>query len=121
MELFHAKHKTEFCMKMKTLVAALALSVVGLAMAQTSTPNLDKREAHQQQRINQGVASGQLNAREANRLQQRESKLAADEIAIAGPSTSRSTTVKQPHPQRASKATGSTIRYASCCNWYRRW
>jgi Skp family chaperone for outer membrane proteins len=81
MELFHAKHKTEFCMKMKALVAALALSVVGLAMAQPATPNLDKREAHQQQRINQGVASGQLNAKEANRLQQRESKLAADEAA----------------------------------------
>lgn len=68
-------------MKMKALVAALALSVVGLAMAQPTTPNLDKREARQQQRINQGVASGQLNAREANRLQQRESKLAADEAA----------------------------------------
>jgi hypothetical protein len=36
-------------------------------MAQTATPNLDKREVNQQQRIDQGVASGQLNARETNR------------------------------------------------------
>ena len=68
-------------MKIKALVAALALSMVGLAMAQPATPNLDKREAHQQQRIDQGVATGQLNARETNRLQKRESKLAADEAA----------------------------------------
>lgn len=54
-------------MKMKALVAALALSLIGLAMAQPATPNLDKREANQQQRINQGVASGQLNTKEANR------------------------------------------------------
>ena len=74
-------------MNMKTLIAVLALSVGGLAMAQTAapvapaTPKLDKREANQQARIDQGVASGQLNAKETNRLDKREAKLNADEAA----------------------------------------
>lgn len=74
-------------MKTKALVTALALTMAGLAMAQTATPNLDKREANQQQRIDQGVASGQLNAKETNRLQQREAKLAADEAAAKADGT----------------------------------
>lgn len=68
-------------MKMTTLVTALALTMTGLAMAQPSTPNLDKREAKQQARIDQGVASGQLTAKEANRLDKRETKLATHEAA----------------------------------------
>ena len=74
---------------MKTLVAALAMTMAGLVMAQTATapkdplatPRLDKREARQQKRIDQGVASGQLTAKETNRLDKREAKLAADESA----------------------------------------
>lgn len=72
-------------MNMKTLMAVLALSVGGLAMAQTptapATPKLDQREANQQARIDQGVASGQLTAKETNRLDKREAKLNADEAA----------------------------------------
>jgi len=68
-------------MKLKTLVGAFAMTLAGLAVAQPATPNLDKREANQQQRIDQGVASGQLNAKETNRLDKREAKLAADEAA----------------------------------------
>lgn len=78
-------------MNLKTLFAVLTLSVGGLAMAQTpapttpkdpaATPKLDQREAKQQKRIDQGVASGQLNAKETNRLDKREAKLAADEAA----------------------------------------
>jgi Skp family chaperone for outer membrane proteins len=74
-------------MKMKTLVTALALTMAGLAMAQPATPNLDKREANQQQRIDQGVASGQLNAKETNRLQKREAKLVANETAAKADGT----------------------------------
>ncbi len=68
-------------MQIKTLVGAVAMTLAGLAVAQTATPNLDKRQANQQARIDQGVASGQLNANEANRLEKRETKLAADEAA----------------------------------------
>jgi Skp family chaperone for outer membrane proteins len=87
MELFHASNKLEIFMKTKALVTVLALTMAGLSMAQTATPNLDKREANQQQRIDQGVASGQLNARETNRLQKREAKLAADEAAAKADGT----------------------------------
>ncbi len=74
-------------MKIKALIVSLSLAIGGAAFAQTApadpaaTPGLDKRQARQQARIDQGVASGQLNAREANRLQKREAKLAADEQA----------------------------------------
>lgn len=68
-------------MQIKTFIGAVAMALAGLAMAQPATPNLDKREANQQQRIDQGVASGQLNAKEASRLESREAKLAADEAA----------------------------------------
>lgn len=73
-------------MTMKALIGTLALTLGAMAMAQTpagaaSTPRLDKREAQQQKRIDQGVASGQLTAKETNLLDKREAKLAADEAA----------------------------------------
>ncbi len=43
--------------------------------ALAGTPNLDRREAHQQQRIAHGIESGQLNAREAARLERGEARL----------------------------------------------
>jgi len=68
-------------MKVKALIVSLTLAIGGAAFAQTATPNLDKREAKQQARIDQGVASGQLTPREAARLEKREGKLAANEQA----------------------------------------
>jgi hypothetical protein len=58
----------------KTLIAGVTLAVVGAtAFAQAShaaaTPRVDKREANQDKRIQNGVASGQLNAKEAYRLE----------------------------------------------------
>ena len=47
----------------------------------STTPNLDNRVVNQQKRIDQGVASGQLTAKETNRLDKREAKLAADVTA----------------------------------------
>jgi opacity protein-like surface antigen len=49
-------------------VSILILCVSGVVYAQTETPRIDQRQANQEQRIDQGVASGQLNEREANRL-----------------------------------------------------
>ena len=76
-------------MKIQTLTVALVLAASGAAFAQTAvpadptaTPRIDQRVENQQQRINQGVASGQLNAKEANRLNRREAKL-ADNVAAA--------------------------------------
>ena len=49
-------------------VTAMALLVTGMAYAKAETRVIDQRQANQEQRIDQGVASGQLNKREANRL-----------------------------------------------------
>ena len=67
-------------MSLKFLVAAVATALALPAMAQTNTPRVDQRQANQEKRIEQGVQSGQLNAREAARLgkgQQRVDKMEA--------------------------------------------
>lgn len=75
-------------MKIHTLIAAVVLTLGGSAFAQApaaapqgplATPRIDQRQVNQQKRIDQGVASGQLNARETNRLDKREAKIAANE------------------------------------------
>ena len=85
-------------MKIQTLMTALVLAASGAAFAQTgstaapaqpvvqtakdpaATPGLDKRQANQQKRIEQGVDSGQLTKKEAVRLEKREGKLEADKL-----------------------------------------
>lgn len=59
-----------------TLVALTLAAASMLATAQAvapagaaSTPGIDKRQANQEKRIDQGVASGQLTKREARRLE----------------------------------------------------
>ncbi|WP_265944736.1 hypothetical protein [Dechloromonas sp. A34] len=56
-------------MKNFKMLAAVALSLPVLAFAQANTPRVDQRQANQEQRIDQGVASGSLTQREANRLE----------------------------------------------------
>lgn len=58
-------------MKLKTIVATLCVSALTLpALAQTSsTPRIDQRQASQEQRIDQGVASGALTEKEAARME----------------------------------------------------
>ena len=68
---------------MKTIhaiAATLALAFGAGAFAQTATPKLDQRQANQEKRIEQGVASGQLTPRETTRLEKREGKLQADKL-----------------------------------------
>jgi uncharacterized membrane protein YebE (DUF533 family) len=58
-------------MTMKTTllsVYGLILGLSGAGYAQAETPVIDQRQASQEKRIDQGIASGQLNKREANRL-----------------------------------------------------
>ena len=63
-------------MKLNVLVASLVLVMGGAAFAQTpATPRIDKREANQEKRIEQGVVSGQLTPREEKRLEAREAHL----------------------------------------------
>jgi hypothetical protein len=77
--------------KTRSLLAAITLSLALPAVAQTATPKLDQREARQQRRIDQGVSSGQLNSKEAARLEKRadrldtaEAKAKADGVVTKG-------------------------------------
>jgi len=63
------------------LILASSLAVAQTPAVPSATPHIDQREANQQQRIANGVQSGELNARETAKLQSRESKIAATEAA----------------------------------------
>jgi opacity protein-like surface antigen len=54
--------------KMLLAVSAMMLMTSGIVFAQAETPVIDQRQTNQEERIDQGIASGQLNEREANRL-----------------------------------------------------
>ena len=73
-------------MKIQNLIAAVLLITAGASFAQApapasapATPRVDQRQAHQQQRIDQGVASGQLAPREAAGLQREQRHIAVQE------------------------------------------
>ncbi|RCS58708.1 hypothetical protein DU000_06540 [Parvibium lacunae] len=53
----------------------LSIVCTGAVLAQTATPGIDKREANQERRIQQGEQSGALTNREAARLERREARL----------------------------------------------
>lgn len=61
-----------------TLAIALGTAISASAMAQTSATEVG-RNVNQQQRIEQGLKSGELNSREAARLEGQESKVNRDE------------------------------------------
>lgn len=79
---------------MKTMLISmcgLILGFSGMAFAQAETPVIDQRQANQEKRIDQGIASGQLNEREANRLNKQqehinkiEDKAKADGVVTKG-------------------------------------
>lgn len=61
----------------RMLLAATGITVltVGPVFAQTDTPVIDQRQANQERRIDQGIASGQLNEREAARLDRQQNRV----------------------------------------------
>lgn len=64
-------------MKGMKLVAAAVFAALALpAFAQTtSTPRIDQRQKNQQQRIDQGVKSGQLTPKETARLNKEQARI----------------------------------------------
>ena len=54
--------------KMLLAVSGITLLMTGMPYAQAETQVIDQRQANQEQRIDKGIASGQLNEREATRL-----------------------------------------------------
>ncbi len=69
--------------KFTTLATGMTLAIASMgAFAQgvvPATPRVDQREANQQARIEAGVASGQLNRREARRLEREQAQIRAAE------------------------------------------
>jgi uncharacterized membrane protein YebE (DUF533 family) len=69
MGLSHCKHEEQQMKRTSTLLVAVLAAFALPVLAQTNTPNIDQRQANQQQRIDQGVKSGQLTGKEAARLE----------------------------------------------------
>lgn len=71
-------------MQIKTIMIAAALATASTAHAQTqdpaATPSVDRRQEVQQKRIDKGVQSVQLNAKEAGRLEPHQTHIANMEI-----------------------------------------
>lgn len=68
--------------KLLTVVATLTIGAVALpAFAQANTPRIDQRQANQERRIDQGIASGELTKREAARLDRGQDRVDALENA----------------------------------------
>lgn len=63
------------------VIGALLLATAPVFAAQTATPRITHRQVNQERRIDQGVASGALTARETRTLDAREAKIAADKAA----------------------------------------
>ena len=65
--------------------ATLAIASIGAfaqaAASAPATPRVDQREANQEKRIQQGVASGQLNAKETHRLDKQQARVQGVEAA----------------------------------------
>ncbi|MBV1694449.1 MAG: hypothetical protein KGP27_08325 [Hyphomicrobiales bacterium] len=57
------------------MAGALCCALAGAAAAQTATPGIDARQANQQNRISQGVASGQLTPRETQQLERGQARV----------------------------------------------
>jgi uncharacterized membrane protein YebE (DUF533 family) len=62
-------------MKRTFLTVSILTGLTSIAAAQTSTPGIDARQDNQQQRIQQGVGSGQLNANETYRLERGQARI----------------------------------------------
>jgi len=68
-------------MKKKLIMAGFVLAFVTVAttsFAQTKTPGVTERQKNQQERIEQGVKSGELTRPEAAKLEAREAKIQHD-------------------------------------------
>ena len=62
-------------MKQMLLAVSAVVLMTGIAYAEAETPVIDQRQANQEKRIDQGIASGQLNQRETNRLEREQNRI----------------------------------------------
>jgi hypothetical protein len=61
------------------VILVLAAALLGsISFAQTATPKVTKRQHHQQQRIKEGIKSGEVTKGEAAKLEAQQGKIAVD-------------------------------------------
>lgn len=81
-------------------LAALTLGTLTAQAQGTETPRVDQRQANQDKRIDQGVASGQLTKREAARLERQQSRIdKAEAVAKADGTVTKKERAKLHHMQ----------------------
>ena len=91
----------------KTIAAAALLAFSAFAAtAGTDTPRIDQRQANQERRIDQGIASGELTKREAHRMNHQQAVVnrAEDKAKADG-------TVTAQEKKRLTKAQNKTSRH----------
>jgi len=67
-------------MRVLAKILVVTLFVLGVSTASLAGQRwIDKREYHQQERIRQGIRSGELNRRETERLEAQEARIRVDE------------------------------------------
>lgn len=71
--------RTRFLTILYLAVFLAAPALMQVALAQNKTPVVNERESDQKARLKQGVKSGELNKREANRLAAEQAKIHAEE------------------------------------------
>ncbi len=70
----------------------ICMFAVAPAIAANNDPGIDQREANQQNRINQGVQSGQLTPRETGKLDAQQARIAQREDRMAARNNGNLTT-----------------------------
>lgn len=65
-------------MKKFFVMILILIFISGNAYAQTATPRVQRRQVNQQQRIKEGVRSGELTRREAVRMEARQARIQHD-------------------------------------------
>lgn len=90
---------------MRIVLAAALMSLAGAALANDQTPRIDRREASQRARIQQGVASGQLTPAERARLNAGQARIhgmegRAKSDGVVTPGERARITVAQNHESR---------------------
>jgi hypothetical protein len=73
-------------MKITPIAAILALALCGAAQAQNGAANSAQHDADQQQRIAEGLKSGQLSIREAGRIERDLQRIEIDQARLLGSS-----------------------------------
>ena len=74
--------KTNTVLRIGLMVGLLASTALPAAAQNVNDPKIQEREIKQQERIQQGVNSGQLTQREARRLENQQSRMKATEDCL---------------------------------------